>query len=413
MHLTLFQHKYMMGQDSRIYESLFSTPKQGYKSLIDIYLEETGVAAPIPPLPRQQVATPSLTPIIPFNKNAEIAPAPWNEIAARLFGHDPKGTGRGEYSVAYLLTGLTTVEEIEKAGIIGGKSESVDVTVPVGQYEVKEIGAGASVKTGTHNSIIIRIIRKAVEAIVEELVEAYDTLSDEHQRELDNYIARQTRENFQLKLRGSPKNRNEAISILDKRLKDWTLRKYIRAILDKENELPKGMVRGDAIDLGRYEEKRPEIVLSIPQLVGYLGRFAAAPVAPTNRPAVTDIANVLYKYYGKTPEDLEFFKRKAAKIDVDTSQHHAKELGKKTDLEFFRRKVHSMNLTQLLREIDDAFSSKGLQIIFPHDGVFLVTRNDYVYVPRHALDKYLEIDTVSGGAVKVRRIDAMNQSTRK
>jgi hypothetical protein len=72
-----------------------------------------------------------------------------------------------------------------------------------------------------------------------------------------------------------------------------------------------------------------------------------------------------------------------------------------------------MNLTQLLREIDDAFSSKGLQIIFPNDGVFLVTKKDYVYVPKHALSKYLEIDTVSGGAVKVRRIDAMNQSVQR
>lgn len=400
-----------MGQDSRIYESLFSTPKKGYKSLIDIYLEETNIAAPIPPLPRQQVSAPVLTPIIPFNKNAEIAPTPWNETAARLFGHDPKGTGRGEYSVAYLLTGLTTVEEIEKAGIIGGKSESVDVTVPVGRYEVKEIGPGATVKTGTHNSIIVRTIRKSVEAIVEELADAYDTLSDEDQNRLDIYIARQVRENFQLRLRGSMKKRQEAMSGLDTRIQGWTLKKYIRAILDKENELPKGIVRGDAIDLGRYEEKRPEIVLSIPQLVGYLNRFAATPL--TNRPAVADIANVLYKYYGKTPEDLEFFKRKAAKVDVDINQHHAKESGRKTDLEFFRRKVHNMNLTQLLRDIDDAFSSKGLQIIFPHDGAFLVTKNDYVYVPKHALDKYLEIDTVSGGAVKVRRIDAMNQSVQR
>ena len=416
MHLTLFQHKYVMGQYSRIYESLFSTPKPGYKSLIDIYLEETSVAAPMPPLPRQQVAVPvekpSLVPVIPFNKNAEIAPTPWNDIAAKLFEYKTKEQeGRGEYSVAYLLTGLTTMEEIEKVGIIGGKSESVDVTVPAGKYEVKEIGAGASVKTGAHNAIIIRTIRKAVEAIVEELAAAYDTLSDEHQSELDVYIATKIRENFQDRLRGSEKRRAEATSVLNSRLTGWTMRKYIKAILDKENELPKGMVRGDTIDLGRYEEKRPEIVLSIPQLVGYLNRFAATPAA--NRPAVADIANVLYKYYGKTQEDLEFFKRKAARVDVDMSQHHAKESGGKTDLEFFRRKVQNMNLTQLLREIDDAFSSKGLQIIFPNDGVFLVTKKDYVYVPKHALSKYLEIDTVSGGAVKVRRIDAMNQSVQR
>ena len=136
MHLTLFQHKYVMGQDSRIYESLFSTPKPGYKSLIDIYLEETSVAAPMPPLPRQQVAVPvekpSLVPVIPFNKNAEIAPTPWNDIAAKLFEYKTKEQeGRGEYSVAYLLTGLTTMEEIEKVGIIGGKSESVDSVAEV------------------------------------------------------------------------------------------------------------------------------------------------------------------------------------------------------------------------------------------------------------------------------------------
>lgn len=204
------------------------------------------------------------------------------------------------------------------------------------------------------------------------------------------------------------KKKQEAISGLNIRLQGWTLKKFIRAILDKENELPKGIVRGDTISLGQYKEKRPEIILSIPQLVNYLNRFAALPLA--NSPAVEDMANVLYKYYGKTPEDKEYFKKKAAKMDIDVSQHQAKELGRKTDLEFFRRKVHNMNLTQLLRNIDDAFSSKGLQIIFPHDGVFLVTKNDYLYVPKNALEKYLEIDTVSGGAVKVKRIDpSINQ----
>lgn len=416
MHLTLFQHKYVMGQDSRIYESLFSTPKPGYKSLIDIYLEDAATAVSLPPLPRQQVNrptdTPSLTPIIPFNKDAVMpAPSNWDVTAATLYNHDPKGTGKGEYSVAYLLTGLSTVHDIEQAKIIGKGGESVDVTVPIGKFEVKEIGPGASVKTGTHNSIVIRTIRKSVEAIVEQLEEAYETLNDEDKSRLDQYIVSEVSRNFQLGLRGSPKKRQEEVNKLNDRAQGWTLERYIRAILDKENELPKGIVRGDTISLGLYKEKRPEIILSIPQLVNYLNRFAALP--PVHGPVVNDIADVLYRYYGKAPEDKEYFKKKAAKIDIDVGQHQAKELGRKTNLDFFRRKVHSMNLTLLLKNIDDAFSSKGLQIIFPHDGAFLVTKKDYLYVPKQSLDKYLEIDTVSGGAVKVRRIDAMNQSVQR
>jgi hypothetical protein len=62
-----------------------------------------------------------------------------------------------------------------------------------------------------------------------------------------------------------------------------------------------------------------------------------------------------------------------------------------------------MNLPRRVALIADAFGASGLQKIFPHTGVFLVTEENYQYIPRAELGKYLQISSVSGGEVKVQR----------
>ena len=66
-----------------------------------------------------------------------------------------------------------------------------------------------------------------------------------------------------------------------------------------------------------------------------------------------------------------------------------------------------MNLPKKVAVLRAAFGSTGLQKIFPHTGIFIVTSQDYQYVPKLELGKYLEITSVSGGVVKIgRKINA-------
>lgn len=400
-----------------------------YISLKDLYesaVMPSPVAAPLEP--RRQVASTHVAPVIPgFNPNATTPVTRWDQISGELFNYvrlDGSGkptVGRGEYSVAYLLTGLKTIEEINAfknsngKHIIGTTSKSIDVTVPVGQYEVKEIPFGESVKTGALNDPVLTGIRKAVENVLEPLESAYDALDQDGQQQVNQHLINVFTgwytKNFQPKAkRPLPQTLTkwkEQLEEFNQTYKNWTLKKYIRNILEHLRELPKGLLLGDEISLGRYgkrtaDEGEPVIIFSIPQLERFLfQQYGVTPAA--HPPAVNDLTDILYKYYGETEADREFLKRQAQQLDIQLGQERAKEFGKKSGLDFFRRAVSHINLPRRVALVREAFGATGLQKIFPHTGIFVVSPQDYQYIPKSELDKYLEIESVSGGEVKIKR----------
>ena len=400
-----------------------------YISLSDLYEAAVATTPVAPPLaPRQQVASTHVAPIIPgFNPSAATQVLSWDSIGKRLFNLIPlnkKGqpsVGRGEFSVAYLLTGLPDENSInafrnaDGSPIIGRTNKSVDVTTPFGGYEVKEIPFGETVKTGALNDPVLTGIRKAVENTLEPLEAAYDALDTQGQFFVDNHLKGVFTEWYTAN--NAPKARkpkpatveswNEHLKEFHNKYKNWTLKKYIRSILDRLRELPTNLLLKDTISLGRYgkrtgEEGDPTIIFSIPQLERFLfTEYGVMP--PAHPPAVKDLTDILYKYYGETEADKEFLKQQAQRIDIQLGQERAQQLGKKTTIDSFRRAVAQMNLPRRVALIADAFGASGLQKIFPHTGVFLVTEENYQYIPRAELGKYLQISSVSGGEVKVQR----------
>ena len=173
-----------------------------YISLSDLYEAAVVSQQAAPPLaPRQQVASTHVAPVVPsFNPAVATPVTRWDQTGNALFNYviignsEKPSVGRGEYSVAYLLTGLRTTEEINAfknsngKHIIGKTDKSVDVTVPSGQYEVKEIPFGGSVKTGAFNDVVLTDIRAAVEDILKPVEAAYDALEETGQLQVDQHL---------------------------------------------------------------------------------------------------------------------------------------------------------------------------------------------------------------------------------
>ena len=404
-----------------------------YISLSDLYEAAVVSQQAAPPLaPRQQVASTHVAPVVPsFNPAVATPVTRWDQTGNALFNYviignsEKPSVGRGEYSVAYLLTGLRTTEEINAfknsngKHIIGKTDKSVDVTVPSGQYEVKEIPFGGSVKTGAFNDVVLTDIRAAVEDILKPVEAAYDALEETGQLQVDQHLIGVftgwfIKNNQPKAKRPKPEtvtNWQKQLGEFHQIYKGWTIKKYIRNILEHLRELPAGLLLGDEISLGRYSKRtvgegEPVIIFSIPQLERFLFQQYGVAQLP-HTPVINDLTDILYKYYGETEVDRDFLKRQAQQLDIQIGNQRAKEFGKKSGLDFFRRAIAHMNLPKKVAVLRAAFGSTGLQKIFPHTGIFIVTSQDYQYVPKLELGKYLEITSVSGGVVKIgRKINA-------
>lgn len=387
-----------------------------YSSLKDVYSQQVTGTATQPP--RQQVAPTHLVPKIKFDKNAAVEGL-WDEEQRRLFmGTGGRGEGRGEYSVANLLTGLNSIEAINSytfpngSKIIGQTDRSFDINVPIGSFEVKEVNK--PVKTGAHASTVLIKIQDAVKDALLPILKAYTSLSEAHKKQVDDDIKGMFYKFYGLpepspKARPATRQKYEAeASAFQSKYKNWTLKKYINNILSHLNELPRGILLEPKIDLKRYEETirledgEPAIIFSIPQLEYFLHNLFGSQQPPTT-PAINDIADLLFKYYGEKEADKDFFTQQAKNIDIKMGGEGAIALGKSTDIEYFKRTLAHTNMSEKVRAIKQAFGSEGLQIIFPGDGVFAVNENGYLYVPKSELGNYLQISSVSGGTVKIQR----------
>lgn len=409
-----------MGQDSKIFYSLFTNPKKGYKSLQETYLEQPPVA--VPELPRQSVnVKPDIAPIFNFNKSTTTPLMNWDSIARGLFNelktlNEKDGLGRGEYSVAYILTGLRSKEEIDNYKgpdideIVGGKNRNFDINVPAGMFEVKEMGFNKTVKTGAHNNIVLSKIRRGLSSLLSPILEAYEDLDEDSKRILNNKLMQDAQEFVT--------NRYNAENIRLKRIKDamerdlgyvnakinvqgadaWTLQKYIQSILDKDRELPAGLLKSPYLQLGAYHE-RPYVIFSIKQLVDALLKFCRLP--STYDEDVEFYYQALKQKYKDINDDVLL--RQATSIALETKSRIARHKKTFTDLDHFRKQIIHKQIDQLYFNLLDAFSGEGLATIFPNDGVFLVTGTDFQYITKADLNKFIEIDNISGGEVKIRR----------
>jgi hypothetical protein len=196
------------------------------------------------------------------------------------------------------------------------------------------------------------------------------------------------------------------LNFLDKKINvtgpdKWTLDKYINSILIKDRELPSGLLRDDYIALSRYADlDRRYVIFSFKQLVDELEAFSRLPAA------YDDKFKQWYEFLKQNYNDADdnVLLRTANKFALKVKSELAVRNKTFTDLDHFRRQIIQSQLRERYLNLQDAFSSEGLKTIFPNDGVFLVTSNNFQYIAKADLATYIRIETVSGGTVKIERL---------
>ena len=394
-----------------------------YISLKDLYLEEVA-GIPVPPLPRQQVNPTQQQGTFPSQNVASSSPikvfVPGNEyvpqtqwsaygISPELFektaGGDKEGTGRGEYSVACMLYGFKTKEQVDNAPgkIIQGGGTSFDVVGPDNRkYEVKELTD--AVRTGTEGTEVFTDILTTAIDLIDAILKEFNTLDNEGKQIINNMILNSNTVKNTILNRKSQKGYFDAI-------KDrWSLDDYLTDIRRKApSELSKGILIAPIISLGFYAKKRPHVIFSLRQLVDVLNEIASAPVAPgvdagTTNPAVKDIADTINKHYSVQGDEREkdFFEKEAEKIDRALVQKRCKVFKKCTDEISFRTQIKALNLNEMLNVLVQK-TQNIIKRLFPNDGLFAVNSQGFQYIPHEKLNDYIEFDTLSSGKVKIRQ----------
>jgi len=386
-----------------------------YISLKDLYFEDVA-GITVPPLPRQQVNTPPVKVFVPGDEY--VPQTPWTEydISPDLFqktaGGDKEGTGRGEYSIACILYGFKTKEQVDKASgrIIQGGGASFDVVGPdKRKYEVKELTK--AVRTGTEGTGVFTDILNSTIELLDAILKEFNTLDAQGKQTINNMILNSNTVKSTILNRKSQKGHFDAI-------KDrWSLDEYLNDIKRKApRELSKGILISPILNLGQYKEERPYVIFSLKQLVDVLNEIASTQVATGNEegtlnPAVKDISDTINKHYKVQGDEKEkeFFKKEAEKIDRALIQKRCKEFKKCTDELSFRKQIIALNLTGMLKLIQDK-TQDIVENLFPNDGLFAVNSQGFQYIPHSKLNTYLAFDTISSGSVKIKQKIASNET---
>lgn len=382
----------------------------GYTSLKDLYSKQIkGII--LSPLQRQLLAEQDEARVF-VPGNVYVGNQTWAAygVSPEVFEKEATpGQGRGEYSVACVLWGLKSKEEVEaqSAQIIQGTQESFDVQGrDGGRYEVKQIGK--SVKTGVEGREVLSEIITEVTDFLNDILKAYITVDEHGKQTINNSIM-----NSEVVKQDIINDRANS-KYFSKIKNSWTLEGYLKDVLSKvrRGELARGILLFNKLRLSDYVPEsrgRPDVIFSFKQLVDVLNEVASGNITASDQPgelnvAVKDIYDTLSKHYKIHNDDREknFFEKEAESIDRDLTQKQCKVFQKCTDTTSFIKTIKSLRLSEKLQKIT-GMTSSIVERIFPGQGLFLVDKQGFDYIPRQLLNQYVEFDTISGSAVKIKR----------
>jgi len=424
-----------------------------YRSLSDIYLEKSFNKDVLLP-PRLQILcekakqkTADLPPIkievsdsFKSVSNKYIS-GDWSDFQKYIFNERKTGGGRGEYSVAALVSGLEptpTMPAAELKDILGycvsGQSESFDVAVPPDtkkyKFEVKELEKG-SVRIGAEGRGATNRIVNGVMQILNDLENVYLSLDSNSRLQVDELLRKQLNLGSELKepvskrvdtqaYRAAYSEYQAAVEAAQK----WTLTGFINAIYQSDEEegrgireLPASLIKRDAT-INPSDFKNPErkkfFLRNLQQVFDAIENIAEkqkdfSVAVPSKTDELKNIIKKLYLPEIKDDEqrnkELEFLDHEADVLDRKLTKRKCSVAGGGClDAKYFFNSVNKMRLLNRLRGVQDLLKDpKILQKLFPVDitGLFIVNAAGYAYLPKDLIDQYIEIDQISAGGVKI------------
>lgn len=427
-----------------------------YKSLKDVYTSKV-VGWSVPPLPRQKnlclEQIPAVTPQTPevsspqpstqsFNINT-FSTGTWTPIQKRLFNAqrvEGKGEGRGEKSVASMLSGKTKTQELNR--YIQGSSQPYDVadipSMPQAKFEVKEFKFKqgepgefkGSVRIGKEGAGTTNRIIAGIKRIFDDVENEYMALDEENRRKIDTAIIATLFPALQPpQAKTGPRSRGvntvayikakEKYDALVKTLSDWTLEGYINALFDIAvgeertiSELPYSLFKSaweKPSTQMRTDIRKKYLLFPITQLLLTLERLASS-ASDENiaNPKLTDLQAVLKKHY-LPPDNNEYAQKldkEAEILDRKLTKSKCQLAGKescKTSEEFFKA-IKRLKLSSTFEDINKIRSASA-DSLFPNiNGLFIVHPGGYVYIPKSEINNKIFISQLTQGGLKIQPI---------
>jgi hypothetical protein len=373
----------------------------------------------------------------------------WTPEQAKLFNYKTstgetagEGTGRGEYSVASLLTGKTELNQI--SDLISGGNKSYDVSwpskdKPTYKFEVKELDrygergkdSKPDVRIGTEGDAIGRETISTITTLLKEILNEYEALDPEDQKQIDRQIISYALENVQAPTPEIGRGNKEKAGSVAKRQKyeaymaargNWSLKGYINAIVNKTAELGQSLMFGDnPLPTSNFRdlERQKYCFFSIKKLFEALTDIELIlsddkGVDETN-PRVQSLRDVLRRNYGAEGDTEEittlkaYIDSEAQKLDRKLTKIKCKATGEgcAQGKDFYRDLKH-LNLNQHLNNLQQKiFSPDTIRLFFPRDltGFFAVNPNGYLYTPASKIGELVTFHSISLGRPKVKLKD--------
>lgn len=464
--------------------------KRPYRSLDQVYLSEA-FAKPVPEVPAKQVNLPPSNPddnqdfktpeapvvrkkgqktrVSNFCKDGKpnieikssnefeqmkdkpIINGQWSAYQKHIFALKKTGAGRGEFSVASLVSGLqpslaVADQEIRCLldGCVQGQSESFDVSVPPDteeytsvpklKFEVKELDSdGSSVRIGAEGQKATTLIVNGVIKLIERLENSYHSLNRQERLKVDDLLRKQ----LGLTAGGAPaKPFKETKKNLEKYGKDqrmyelgqgWNLGGFISAIFQSDEqdqegrsirELPSTLIKKEGTMIPSRYPKSPlrstYFLRTLQEVFNAIEEIAkgGAELPSTISSKSQELRDMVRRLYLPEIPDENTRKKEEEYIDdiVDTIDRKltrrkitASGSGHLTAKDFFSS-VNNLKLLSSLRTIQNMFNDAQIvRNLFPKDitGLFLVSNSQFSYFPQNTISNYIEIDQISSGGVKI------------
>jgi len=415
-----------------------------YKSLKDIYTSKV-VGWTVPPLPRQKnlcleqipgvLSQPQQpVPVQEFNINT-FSTGQWTLAQKRLFNaqrEEGKGEGRGEKSVACLLTGKTKPRELSR--YIQGSSQPYDVAelpnLPNTKFEVKEFKfipgepgeLKGSVRVGKEGAGTTNRIIAGIKRIFDDVENEYMALDPKSREDIDKAIINNIfpgRVEPQPKTGPRSKGTGSKAYIKAKErydiISNWTLEGYINALFDVAvgeertiSELPYSLFKPvwEGENSMRTEIRKKYLLFPITQLLIVLEKLASSTQEDTTiNPKLSDLQAIFKKHY-LPPNNTEYEQRLDKEAEIldrrltkNKCQFTGKEACKTTD-EFFKA-IKKLKLSSTFEDINKIRSTSA-ESLFPNiNGLFLVHPNGYVYIPKSEINNKIFISQLTQGGLKI------------
>lgn len=351
------------------------------------------------------------------------------EVEDTIQGETETGVGPGEYAVASVISGITQYPDPKLNNMVSGQSESFDVSWPSKDniqysFEVKKM-EGGDVRVGRKGAEFGKKFINTVENVLKTIREEYNVLNEEDKKTINGMIIGkldqiQEPEKRTKKFKGeevetktSQQAREEYAKQIAKRT-NWTVDKYVDAVLENMSELPLPLIfgKGDSDYVypssGKSATRQQVLIMSLSKLVAICESVSKKDVEQDeDTESEQAVKNVFQQVYGteKNPSFKDYLDQEAHNVDKRITKQKIRITKEEGVFELFFDAIKDSKFGNKLKELQsETINTKTIEDLFPSTitGLFIVTREGYHYLPQKDISTYVEVSRISQGRPKIR-----------